>query len=516
MPSLRLCVLTFLALCVTSVALSQNEAGSWSFSTRGGISLWNSRYDQKKIGIGGDIMLRFRTAGRLTLGLQAGYEDIKTGSSDQYVSDVYPVTYNYLKFVTVPVAATLTFVFFDAPVSPYVTAGIGMFMYQRRANEWQYTPDQKFHFSAMVPVALGVEGFIGRQTSIVGEIGAHIGDSKMDIIRSNAPLLDLTARVGFNFYFGSRDNDDDDHDGLSNVEERRLGTDPHNPDTDGDGLTDGQEVRVYKTNPLRKDTDGDGLTDGEEVLKYHTNPLRTDTDGDGLSDGDEILKYHTNPLKMDTDGDGLSDGEEVLMYHTDPLNVDTDGDGLSDWEEVKIYHTDPLKKDTDGDGLTDGDEVHKYKTDPLKMDTDMGGEPDGSEVRRGSNPLDPRDDRTASSSGMKFEKGKNLVLEGVNFEAGSARLTLSSEANLDNVLAALRDNPDIAVEIAGYTDNIGKAATNLALSRRRAEAVRNWLVDHGISSLRLTTRGYGSQDPIAPNTTVLGRAQNRRIEFHVK
>ncbi len=514
MFSLRLFFLSLLIVCLSSVMLAQNEAGSWSFGVRGGASLWSSRYNQKKIGIGGDLLLRFRTAGRLTLGLQAGYEDLKSGNSIPRVSDVYPVTYDYLKFVAIPAAATLTFNFIDAPVSPYVSAGIGMFMYQRRANKWQYIPDQKFHFSAMIPVAVGLEAFVGRQSSVVVEIGAHIGDSKMDIIRSNSHLLDYTARAGFNFYFGNRDNDDDDHDGLTNLEERRIGTNPLSADTDKDGLTDGQEVRIYHTNALKWDTDGDGLSDGDEVLKYHTDPLRTDTDGDGLSDGDEILKYHTDPLKADTDGDGLSDGEEVLIYHTDPLKVDTDGDGLSDWEEVKMYHTDPLKTDTDGDGLSDGDEIHRYKTDPLKMDTDMGGEPDGSEVRRGSNPLDPRDDRKPST--LKLEKGKNVVLEGVNFESGSARLTPSSENTLENVLAALRDVPDVQVEIAGYTDNIGKASTNLTLSRRRAEAVKTWLVNRGITSTRLTARGFGSQDPIAPNNTVLGRAQNRRIEFHVK
>jgi OOP family OmpA-OmpF porin len=177
-----------------------------------------------------------------------------------------------------------------------------------------------------------------------------------------------------------------------------------------------------------------------------------------------------------------------------------------------MYHTDPLNRDTDGDGLSDGDEIHRYKTDPLKVDTDMGGESDASEVRRGSNPLDPRDDRKP----MKLEKGKSVVLEGVNYESGSARLTPSSENTLENVLAALRDVPDMTVEIAGYTDNAGKTSTNVTLSRRRAEAVKTWLVNRGISATRMTVHGYGSQDPIAPNNTVLGRAQNRRIEFHVK
>ncbi len=514
MVRLRLFSIVLLIASPFSLLYAQKDAGSWSFGIRGGASLWDSKYDQKKIGAGADVMLRFRTAGRLTLAFQAGLEELKSGLSTPKISDVYPITYDYLKFLSFPAAATLSYAFTDNPVSPYMSVGIGATMYQRRANLNEYVPSNKFRYSFVIPVAIGVEAFTGRQTSFVAEVGAHIADSRLDIQRSGNPLIAFTARAGFNFYFGNRDNDDDDGDGLSNVEERRLGTNPLYPDTDHDGLTDGQEVKTYKTNPLKTDTDGDGLSDGEEVLKYHTDPLKSDTDGDGLSDGDEILKYHTDPLKADTDGDGLSDGEEVLIYHTEPLQVDTDGDGLSDWEEVKIYHTDPLKKDTDGDGLSDFEEVRKYKTDPLKADTDGGGVPDGQEVRRGTNPLDPRDDMPTPT--MRLEKGKSMVMEGVNFESGTARLSASSEATLARVLQALRDNPDAVIEIAGYTDNLGKASANLGLSRRRAEIVKTWLVDHGISALRLTAQGFGSKDPIAPNTTVLGRSQNRRIEFHIK
>jgi hypothetical protein len=90
-------------------------------------------------------------------------------------------------------------------------------------------------------------------------------------------------------------NTDKDHDGLTYEEEMNLGTDPNNADTDGDGLTDGQEVKVYKTNPKNFDTDGDGLTDGDEVKTYKTDPLKSDTDGDGFLDGQEVQSGY-NPL----------------------------------------------------------------------------------------------------------------------------------------------------------------------------------------------------------------------------
>ncbi|HAM70677.1 MAG TPA: hypothetical protein DCM86_03440, partial [Verrucomicrobiales bacterium] len=94
-------------------------------------------------------------------------------------------------------------------------------------------------------------------------------------------------------------------------------TDPNNPDTDGDGLKDGDEARFYKTDPVRVDTDGDGLSDFEEIRRFHTNPLLADTDDDGLADGEELFRYHTDPLKQDSDGDGYSDLLEVT-YGSDP------------------------------------------------------------------------------------------------------------------------------------------------------------------------------------------------------
>ncbi len=83
-----------------------------------------------------------------------------------------------------------------------------------------------------------------------------------------------------------------------------------NNDTDGDMLTDKQEVDLG-TDPAKPDTDGDGLTDGEEVNAFKTSPLKVDTDNDELSDYDEVKKYLTDPNKADTDADGYLDGKEV-------------------------------------------------------------------------------------------------------------------------------------------------------------------------------------------------------------
>jgi outer membrane protein OmpA-like peptidoglycan-associated protein len=418
-------------------------------------------------------------------------------------------------------------------LNPYIYAGLGAAKVLKSGTDYLPT----------VPVGVGLQTRIANQMLLEMSAGYTLALSdKLDgRARTSATLNTYTNQkqdgffgflVGLTFSGPAREADTDgdgltdkvekqlgtnpekfdtDNDGLSDGEEvNKYHTDPLNPDTDGDGLSDGDEVHKYHTDPLRADTDGDGLSDGDEVNKYHTDPLKADTDGDGLSDGDEVLKYHTDPLKPDTDGDGLSDGDEVNKYHTDPLKADTDGDGLSDGDEVLKYHTDPLRADTDGDGLSDGDEVLKYHTDPLKVDTDGGGVPDGSEVARGTNPLDPKDDFPV------LEKGKKVVLRGINFQSGKATLTKDSDSSLMAAYNALMANPDVNVEISGHTDNVGSEKTNQALSLKRAQAVKNWLVQKGIASRRLRTVGKGSAEPVADNSTAEGRAQNRRIEFYVQ
>ncbi|RGG85682.1 OmpA family protein, partial [Ruminococcus sp. AF16-50] len=81
-------------------------------------------------------------------------------------------------------------------------------------------------------------------------------------------------------------DEDFDEDGLTNLQEYELGTEPYNDDTDGDGLNDGEEINTYITDPLKVDTDDDGLEDGDEIY-FETDPLNPDTDGNGVLDGDE-------------------------------------------------------------------------------------------------------------------------------------------------------------------------------------------------------------------------------------
>lgn len=164
---------------------------------------------------------------------------------------------------------------------------------------------------------------------------------------------------------------DADRDGLSDADENTVYlTDPLDRDTDVDGLNDGHEVYLAAgtgcPDPLDPDSDDDGALDGSD-----TEPCEggapVDTDGDGLTDDDEINIYFTDPNDPDSDDDYLLDGEEVDAAMgtgcPDPLNPDSDGDSLLDGEEVEPdLSTDPCNPDTDGDGVDD--DVDPLPTEP--------------------------------------------------------------------------------------------------------------------------------------------------------
>lgn len=201
---------------------------------------------------------------------------------------------------------------------------------------------------------------------------------------------------------------DTDGDGLTNGDEVRLGTDLNSPDTDNDGLTDAVEANEQETNPLQRDTDRDGLPDGQEVNEAGTDPQERDSDGDGLTDGQEVNTERTNPLDRDSDDDGISDGADTSPISTStppPPTVDLVGtQGAINAQnaatqtafanlvaatqtalgnqvvatQTAIAQAATLYAitDTDGDGLTNQAEGTNG-TDPNNPDTDGDGFLDG-------------------------------------------------------------------------------------------------------------------------------------------
>ena len=169
------------------------------------------------------------------------------------------------------------------------------------------------------------------------------------------------------------DDTDDDGDGLSNAREAELNTDPALPDTDEDGLTDGEEVLEVGSSPLAPDTDGDGVLDGDEIAQG-TNPVDEAVEVAGEVTGEDAPVIAEPPAEEpsqseqatgvlgDSDADGLEDAIE-LELGTDPADVDTDDDGLADGDEYYVNQTGTRNPDTDADGILDGDEIANG-TDP--------------------------------------------------------------------------------------------------------------------------------------------------------
>jgi outer membrane protein OmpA-like peptidoglycan-associated protein/Tol biopolymer transport system component len=112
-----------------------------------------------------------------------------------------------------------------------------------------------------------------------------------------------------------------------------------------------------------------------------------------------------------------------------------------------------------------------------------------------------------------LEKGAKVILNNIFFETGKATLTPESKGELNRAVELLKTNPTMKIEISGYTDNVGSAASNMTLSQNRATSVLNYLVTGGIDASRLTPKGYGPNQPIASNDTPEGRQANRRTEF---
>ncbi len=113
----------------------------------------------------------------------------------------------------------------------------------------------------------------------------------------------------------------------------------------------------------------------------------------------------------------------------------------------------------------------------------------------------------------KFGEGK-YISHGINFDVNKAVIKPESMGELTAIQKFLTENSGSKFEIGGHTDSDGSDASNLALSQKRADAMKAQLVSMGVDIGRLITKGYGKTKPIADNATFEGKAQNRRVEFN--
>ncbi|HPO61790.1 MAG TPA: OmpA family protein [Candidatus Kapabacteria bacterium] len=438
---------------------AQSEANRLAFGFNfGGVKYWGE-FTDNQFWLGGDLFFRYNITSDISLMAVGGLAQAryKTGNDiialypdyfgdSKRVGDFYKNTNikindkNQTRLNTYELYLSYNF-FPHERFVPYLFVGAGMLNWEPRSGDTGYdgalpnNADKKYDKTKFVfPVGFGFETYLTDNLVLNGRGTLRItGTDYLDDYKIDGSENDIFLTFGLGVSYYILGDADYDKDGLTNDREKAIGTDPKNPDTDGDGLKDGEEVDTYKTNPLKQDTDDDGLNDFDEITKHKTNPIQADTDFDGLKDGeeitrktdplvpdtdndslldgDEVIKYQTDPLKADTDEDGLSDGLEITQYNTNPKAKDTDNDLLSDGDEVNKYKTNPSVDDTDSDGLKDGEEVNQYKTDPLKPDTDGDSLNDGSEVKQyKTDPLKPDTDSDGLSDGDEVNKYKTNPL----------------------------------------------------------------------------------------------------------
>lgn len=116
---------------------------------------------------------------------------------------------------------------------------------------------------------------------------------------------------------------------------------------------------------------------------------------------------------------------------------------------------------------------------------------------------------------IKMSLPKFFTLDNLHFASGQATILKSSYKELAELIEYMKLKPSLRIEIAGHTDSEGDEVANLALSKKRAEAVKNYLIKKGIKASRLFTKGYGETRPVADNSTAVGKAKNRRTEVSV-
>jgi len=238
--------------------------------------------------------------------------------------------------------------------------------------------------------------------------------------------------------------------------------------------------------PKKKDTDKDGVTDDLDLCPlvpgkaaWHGCPV-PDSDHDGIDDEHDscknvpgVARYNGCPIP-DSDHDGINDEEDKCPHQAG----------------VGRYNGCPIP-DRDGDGINDEED----KCPDSAGTAENHGCPVVKEIRK------------------EATEQINYIAHNILFNTASDQLTDSSYIALSQLADLLLRHPEWHLAIEGYTDNSGDPTKNLALSQKRADAVRNLLASKGIPAARLSAKGFGPQNPIADNRTPKGKAANRRVEL---
>ena len=414
------------------------------------------------------------------------------------------------------------------------------------ANQMSITPSFDFAWLGL-HLPLSINEYSGFKAGVATRLGP------LTIGVTDFRALFAKGRVqGADFYLGLRipvlydAPDDKDGDKVSDkkddcVTEPGLLSFNGCPDTDGDGIKDMDDdcatipgIAEFNGCP---DIDGDKIPDKDDACpevaglkEFNGCP---DTDGDKIIDKEDdcptvagLKEFKGCP---DTDKDGIKDEDDLCPENFGPKEnngcPDKDGDGIFDYIDACVDVAGPKENngcpwpDTDLDGLLDKDDECPTLAGPISnkgcplKDTDNDGTLD-------------KDDDCPNTPGPKTNKGCPVIeqeivevlktaFDALEFETAKDIIKDESKPSLDELAEVLVKKAAWKLDITGHTDNVGDDNKNMALSKKRAESLKNYLISKGIDASRLNTFYFGETKPIADNNTPEGRKKNRRVEMKI-
>ncbi|MFT7050413.1 MAG: OOP family OmpA-OmpF porin [Psychroserpens sp.] len=260
-----------------------------------------------------------------------------------------------------------------------------------------------------------------------------------------------------------------------------------------------------------KDTDGDGVYDKDDACPdvpgleaFNGCP---DSDNDGIEDSKDDCPNQAGLAEFngcpDGDSDGIADKDDACPTVAGLKALagcpDADADGVADKDDSCPNEKGPSANkgcpwpDTDGDGILDKDDKCPNEA--------------GTVANNGCPEVMPT---------PEVVKALNTYARSILFETGKASFQKETDNILQAMVVIFKEYPQADFAIEGHTDSVGSKSTNEALSGRRANAVRDYLITKGINADRLTANGFGEEFPIASNKTRNGRKENRRVEVKLK
>jgi outer membrane protein OmpA-like peptidoglycan-associated protein len=416
----------------------------------------------------------------------------------------------------------------------------------KTANQFSITPSfDSPYFGVYMPISMNqYSGMKYGLATRIGPVILGITDMKTLLAKNNVSGIELYAGARLPIlYHRVKDKDNDKVSNKKDECKDVPGTWAFKgcPDTDNDGIPDSDDDCINEAGTKEfngcPDKDGDKIIDKKDACpdvaglkEYKGCP---DTDGDKIIDSEDACPTVAGLLALkgcpDRDGDGVQDAEDTCPDNAGPKEnkgcPDKDADGVYDFIDECPDVAGPQEnrgcpyKDGDNDGILDKDDDCPTLAGPAAnkgcpyKDSDKDG-------------LLDKDDDCPNTPGPKSNKGCPVIeqaiievlktaFDNLEFEVAKDVILQGSNVSLGELAEVLKKKPTWKLEITGHTDNQGDDTANMLLSKKRAEAVKAYLVSQGIDAIRIVTKYYGETKPIAPNDTPEGRQKNRRVEMKV-